>query len=398
MGGALLACTGSTIKDIFIKLKDGITEQVYEGKKDKIFTQLMEISDTSNQGGKGYAKILDAERHVNIQSFGNCMFSNDYLNEQIIKNNQDDCRTHGTCHALMNLCKKWDNPTGGAKFNKNEEMKDCINMLSHLACYQGGIIYPVYSGQTMGEGSGEIVDKYIASESIKIRVTPNGQPVDGNIIFKKGAIVKIHSSKEEKIVDGSDFTWIKVYYDGSNVAWVAKELLIELPKPVTGYSFNYNWDKSQYVNQEFKDKAVGVAKSLDIDPDDLMAVMAFESRFNPAQKNEGGSSATGLIQFMSDVAKELDTTTSDLATMSGVEQLDYVFGYFYPEKGKLKTLSDVYMKVLCPEAVGESEDYPIYTSGTDKYINNKGLDTDGNGIINKKEATQKVINEINKYN
>ncbi|MDL2302456.1 lytic transglycosylase domain-containing protein, partial [Lachnospiraceae bacterium OttesenSCG-928-D06] len=247
------------------------------------------------------------------------------------------------------------------------------------------------------EGLGQIADKYYASERLKIRATPYGQQIDGTRVFIPGAIVKIHESKEIQKVDGSDSTWIKVYYDVNKIGWVGKELLAELPSPVTGHNFQYNWDKSQYVTQDFKDKAAGVAKALNIDPDDLMAVMASESGFNPAQKNLAGSSATGLIQFTSLVAGGLHTTTTELATMLGIEQLDYVFGYLYSDKGRIVTLGDIYMSVLCPEAVGKNDSYLLYSSGSDEYALNKGLDADNDGNITKKEAVQSVINTRSNY-
>jgi len=100
---------------------------------------------------------------------------------------------------------------------------------------------------------------------------------------------------------------------------------------------------------------------------------------------------------MPDTADDLHTTTSELAKMSGVEQLDYVFGYFYPYKGRLITLSDIYMRVLAPSNIGKGENDAVYSKGTRKYEANKGLDANGDGIITKKEATQAVIDERNKY-
>ena len=167
-----------------------------------------------------------------------------------------------------------------------------------------------------------------------------------------------------------------------------------MPSPVTGHNFQYNWGKSQYVTQDFKDKAAGVAKTLNIDPDNLMAVMAFESGFNPAQKNTGGVSATGLVQFMPTVAEELHTTTTALATMSGVE-------YFYPYKGQLGTLGDVYMRVLWPDAIGQSDNYILYSKGSTYYAANAGLDGSADGIVDgnvtRKEAVQVVIDKRQEY-
>jgi len=46
--------------------------------------------------------------------------------------------------------------------------------------------------------------------------------------------------------------------------------------------------------------------------------------------------------------------------MSAVQQLDYVYTYFKQTIGKLKNLSDVYMAVLWPAAVGKSDRYVLW--------------------------------------
>lgn len=138
------------------------------------------------------------------------------------------------------------------------------------------------------------------------------------------------------------------------------------------------------------EKVVDVANKLQINPDDLMAVMAFESWLNPAQKNPG-SSATGLIQFMESTAKNLGTTTEELSKMSGVQQMDYVYNYYQSYTGKLNDLEDVYMVTVWPKAVGKPSDYAVFIKGDDFYEGNSGLDLDGDGIVTKEEATIKVL-------
>ncbi|AXB30838.1 hypothetical protein DSB67_04295 [Vibrio campbellii] len=78
------------------------------------------------------------------------------------------------------------------------------------------------------------------------------------------------------------------------------------------------------VSPEFKHKVLLVCKELGINPDFLMACMAFETgeTFSPKIKNAAGSGATGLIQFMPATAKGLGTTTEKLAQMTAVKQLD----------------------------------------------------------------------------
>lgn len=149
---------------------------------------------------------------------------------------------------------------------------------------------------------------------------------------------------------------------------------------------------SDKVSGEFVEKVKAICADLGIQPDYLMAAMAFETggSFDPAQKNLAGSSGTGLIQFMSFTAKNLGTTTAELAKMSAVEQLDYVKKYFQPYAGRLKTLEDLYMAILWPRAIGKSNDYVLWSKGTKAYTQNSGLDTNKDGKVTKGEAAGKV--------
>ena len=163
-----------------------------------------------------------------------------------------------------------------------------------------------------------------------------------------------------------------------------------------GYS--YPWEKCEKpdVTEEFLDKVLEISKTLKVDPDDLMAVMAFESRLDHTRVNSL-SGATGLIQWMPDTAVELGTTTGELKNMSAIEQLDYVYKYLKPYTGKLDKISDVYMAVLWPAAVGKKEDYVLFEAGTAAYRQNDGLDLNEDGAITKAEATQKVIDNREYY-
>lgn len=149
------------------------------------------------------------------------------------------------------------------------------------------------------------------------------------------------------------------------------------------------WGKR--VSADFKGKVAATATALGCDPNHLMAAMAFETgeTFSPSIVNHV-SGATGLIQFMPATAKSLGTTTADLAAMPAEQQLDYVAKYFSPYKGRLSALSDVYMVILWPKAVGQGEDYVLFASPSIQYQQNKGLDTDQDGSVTKKEAAAAV--------
>lgn len=134
------------------------------------------------------------------------------------------------------------------------------------------------------------------------------------------------------------------------------------------------------VSPEFRARVVEMCVRLGIPPSWLMACIAFESgrTFSPSVRNKQ-SGATGLIQFMPSTAEYLGTTTDALATLSAEEQLDWVEKYFQPYAGRLKTISDCYMAILYPKAIGKPEDYPLFSSG-EAYAQNKGLDIDPDGM------------------
>lgn len=148
------------------------------------------------------------------------------------------------------------------------------------------------------------------------------------------------------------------------------------------------------VSKIFRDRVLWIESELGIAADHLMAAMAFESgeTFRADVKNAAGSGATGLIQFMPATARALGTTVEKLAAMTPEDQLNYVYKYFKPYAGRLRTLSDLYMAILWPRAVGKPESYVLWTreSAPTTYRQNAGLDADRNGAITKAESAGKV--------
>lgn len=126
----------------------------------------------------------------------------------------------------------------------------------------------------------------------------------------------------------------------------------------------------------------------------LLSCIAWESgrTFSASVTNKAGSGATGLIQFMPATAKALGTTTAALAKMKAEDQLNYVWKYFAPYKGKLKSLSDLYMAILWPKAVGKPETFVLWDKGAmpTTYRQNAGLDINKDGGIIKAEASAKL--------
>lgn len=152
------------------------------------------------------------------------------------------------------------------------------------------------------------------------------------------------------------------------------------------------------VDPSFKGKVIQISLDLEVSVDFLMSAMAFESgeTFSPSIRNAAGSGATGLIQFMPATAKGLGTSTAKLAAMSATDQLDFVQLYFQPFSGRLFTLTDVYMAILFPVAVGKGPDFVLFRAGTIAYRQNAGLDTNGDGLITAAEAAAHVRQKYNK--
>lgn len=148
------------------------------------------------------------------------------------------------------------------------------------------------------------------------------------------------------------------------------------------------------VSPIFRDRIVWTAETLQIDPSDLMACIAWETgeTFSPKVANMAGSGAIGLIQFMPSTAKALGTTTEALSQMTAEDQINYVYKYFKPYAGKLKTLADIYMAILWPKAIGKPEDYALFDRVIQPvaYRQNSGIDMNKDGKVTKTEATQKV--------
>lgn len=114
--------------------------------------------------------------------------------------------------------------------------------------------------------------------------------------------------------------------------------------------------------QEFVSKVRDICDKLNIDPEWLMFVMYFESAhtFRPDKVNSI-SGATGLIQFMPSTARALGTTTNALKKMTNIEQLDFVYQYLKPYRGKMNSWIDVYLAVFYPKAMNQGDNFIIKT-------------------------------------
>lgn len=186
------------------------------------------------------------------------------------------------------------------------------------------------------------------------------------------------------------------------------------PPEVTGLAWGAR------VSSVFRERIVWLAEDLDIGPEPgkpepnwVMTWIAWETgrSFRADVRNMAGSGATGLIQHMPltalgyfYTAEQIAPMDKDerlrrgkqccdrLAAMTAEDQINYVWVYFQPYKGKIRSLADGYMAILWPKAVGESEDFVLWdkASRPTTYRQNAGLDTNGDGQITKRETAAKV--------
>lgn len=142
----------------------------------------------------------------------------------------------------------------------------------------------------------------------------------------------------------------------------------------------------------FARKVTAIAGRLGINPDWLMIVMNFETagKFLPGYYSSSG--AVGLIQFTSAGASMVGSTKAYLATLSAVQQLDYVEKYFVNWKatGRMKRLEDVYDVVFQPAYLGKPDSSVVHRSGSAAYAANKALDTNKDGAITAGEVRQVI--------
>jgi soluble lytic murein transglycosylase-like protein len=127
------------------------------------------------------------------------------------------------------------------------------------------------------------------------------------------------------------------------------------PQPA-GQPGQYERLATQRLGADFVAQARQVAQRLGVSPEGLFAMMNNESGLNPRAVN-GGSGATGLIQFMPATARALGTTTAALRNMSATDQLKYVEKYFQPYKGKIHNATDLYIATFYPAALGKPDSW-----------------------------------------
>ncbi len=140
--------------------------------------------------------------------------------------------------------------------------------------------------------------------------------------------------------------------------------------------------------EEFIKAIERIAKRVGANPNDLLGVMAFESKLNPRATNRD-TNATGLIQFLPGTARSFGTSRESLLKQTGLEQLAYVEKYLSQFGKVLDTTEKVYSAVLRGKVLNDPNT-TLFREGTLAFSQNAGLDKDRSGAITLAEAAAQV--------
>jgi hypothetical protein len=200
---------------------------------------------------------------------------------------------------------------------------------------------------------------------------------DNSVTFPEGYKEAIDRRKSINILDSAIN---KLSLDGAET-----EATPTQAQSVEGITYKLPEDVQN--DTEFLNEVARVAENVGVLPDQLLAVIDFETigSFSPSEKS-GTSSGTGLIQFLEKTAKGLGTTTSELSQMSRADQMKYVEKYLNRYEGDIKNTGDLYMAVHWPNGIGQSDDYVLYRKGSKAYRANSSLDTSKDGTVTRGEA------------
>lgn len=110
--------------------------------------------------------------------------------------------------------------------------------------------------------------------------------------------------------------------------------------------------------------------------------------------------AVGIIQFMPKTLQAMGYNTNQVEKMSVSEQLQLTSKYLKPYHSKLLFTNDwldFYLAVLYPKLIGKPDsDYFAKDANTKIYLQNKGLDFDKDGDIQKSDIRNFFQNKIDK--
>uniref|UniRef100_A0AAU8KVW9 Lysozyme-like domain protein n=3 Tax=root TaxID=1 RepID=A0AAU8KVW9_9VIRU len=275
-----------------------------------------------------------------------------------------------------------------------------------------GLLYDDY--KTWAEGGKSLFDwgafrKYIDDSTLSTENLKNAfKNLTKEIMSSAMPTLRGYAEVIQKLLSG-DFrgagaqAWEMIKQFGANVAGVIDDLTGQeqgtlantvgnlvnpSTPPATGNA------QASYRSKAFTpEKAASiarVAKNIGVNPNDLAAVISFETggTFSPSKRNPK-SSATGLIQFMAGSGgtkgKYYGMTRDQFGSLSFDEQMKYVEKYFKDRSSRFRAGNEA--KNTTGDVYGAVTGYG-YKKGSREYNLNKVWDSNKNGIIEKGEMVQ----------
>jgi hypothetical protein len=188
-------------------------------------------------------------------------------------------------------------------------------------------------------------------------------------------------------------TWSKFLNDDNFISLFIDRTVDKLTGEVIGGFVPANWKD----DPEFTAELNRVAQKFNINANDLLAVMLIETAgtLNPSIRNQDGSGAVGLIQFLPITATALGTTTDNLAKMTRVQQMKYVEKYLqYWKLPQGATAGHLYTAVYLPAYINKDV---LSVRGEANYEQNRGLDYNNDGKITRSDLDAHVNNAKKQY-
>lgn len=129
----------------------------------------------------------------------------------------------------------------------------------------------------------------------------------------------------------------------------------------------------------------------------LLVTMWKESTIQ-AQAINPTTKAVGLIQWMPKTLAAWGLTTNQVYAMNNLQQLDLVYKYFLPYKGKFKDFPIIYLTVFFPAAINKPANWPFAVNGgaSAKKVRdtNPGIDVNKDGVIDKTDFYKYVYKNL----
>lgn len=293
-------------------------------------------------------------------------------------------------------------PRVGRRFNMDPRFSRYQFQSPYVAFNNNPILFADPSGKEGTPPSPEKVIKSPDGNYVNIprsatveNFTPTNNVINGAVIDLKSPVTRSFTVDKNRYIAGFDKSgqFTGYYLSSDMTTKYSPETLI------------YSND----VNVEFTNKVLEICYKLDVDPQQLMAIMRYENGGNwsadrgaikDKKKNIIGVTAKAsaicsmtddyIAQYNKIMSKTI--TRTDVAKMTQVQQLEIMYIYtkwVIESRGKIDSMADLYMAIHMPAYVDDSDEAVIHHGGKNpsKYWDsNSGMDSNNDGKVTKSEA------------